>query len=497
MIILIEKTLSPFNRVEGDLDIKLTFDGKKVVDIKIISSLFRGIENILINKKPLDALVITPRVCGICGASHLYASASALDMIYNAEVPENGWVIRNILAISEICQNDLRHHYLYFLIDLTNKKYNKLPFYEDIKNRWGQLVGNSYRKCIVWSKRYTEIYAILGGQWPHGSAIVPGGVTTDPYPNDFIKIKGILKNIISQFIEPVLLGGPLEQFLNTVRNVKDLDQWAHDYPSGDLSRFWIYGQEIGLDRLGRGSDYLISYGHFKAGDEKLYFQSGIYSIIDKTKYQFDQRNLKEYITKSFYEGDNKVGKHPFEGETLPLDPENGKSLGKYTFTKTARYELNGKIIAPEVGALAMMTNADDQLTLSLLDTFGPTVLVRVLARIIRFLKINDILLKEIDRFKFGEPTFKKYNDVKDGRGYGLVEAARGALGHWIEIKNGIIKNYQIVTPTQINMGPEDPYGNLSSAQKAVLGTEVEDVNNPIEVSHIIRSYDACLVCTVH
>ncbi|MEM4086150.1 MAG: nickel-dependent hydrogenase large subunit [Saccharolobus sp.] len=153
---------------------------------------------------------MTPRVCGICGASHLYASASALDMIYNAEVPENGWVIRNILAISEICQNDLRHHYLYFLIDLTNKKYNKLPFYEDIKNRWGQLVGNSYRKCIVWSKRYTEIYAILGGQWSHGSAIVPGGVTTDPYPNDFIKIKDILKNIISQFIEPVLLGGPLE-----------------------------------------------------------------------------------------------------------------------------------------------------------------------------------------------------------------------------------------------------------------------------------------------
>jgi len=499
VIILIEKVLSPFNRVEGDLDVKLRFEGKKVVDVKIISGLFRGIESILINKKPMDALVITPRVCGICGASHLYAAAKALDMIYDAEVPQNGWIIRNILGISEICQNDVRHTYLYFLIDFVNKKYSRFPFYQDIKDRWGPFSGNSYRKCIVWSKRYTEIYAILGGQWPHGSAIVPGGVTTDPYPNDLVKIKGILKNVIREFIEPVILGGPLDQFLSTVKSVKDLDQWSEDYPSGGISNLWSYGKEIGLEKLGYGSEYLMSYGHFRIDDNKFYFSPGIYSILNKNKYSIDHNNIKEFVARSFYvyeKGEN-MGLHPFEGETNPIDPEEAKERGKYTFTKTARYILNGKVVAPEVGALAMLVNSDDKLALSLVENLGPTTLVRVISRLVRFLKLNEILLNEIDRFEFGKPTFKRYNERRDGYGYGLVEAARGALGHWIVIKGGIIRNYQIVTPTQINMGPEDPYGNLSATQKAIIGTEVEDVNNPVEVSHIIRSYDACLVCTVH
>ncbi|SAI84850.1 nickel-dependent hydrogenase large subunit [Saccharolobus solfataricus] len=98
------KIVSPFNRVEGDLDVEVKFKENKVVDAKIVSRLFRGLELILKGKSPLDSLVITPRVCGICGASHLYASTSALDMIFNAEVPRNAIRLRNVMSMAESCQ---------------------------------------------------------------------------------------------------------------------------------------------------------------------------------------------------------------------------------------------------------------------------------------------------------------------------------------------------------------------------------------------------------
>ncbi|WP_255446792.1 nickel-dependent hydrogenase large subunit [Sulfolobus sp. B1] len=148
-------TISPFNRVEGDLDVEVKYEKNKVVDVKFISRLFRGLEIILRNKDPWDALVITPRVCGICGGSHLYSSASALDMIYNAEVPKNAVKIRNVLAMAETCQNDIRHTYLMFLIDSTNRLYEKYEFYPEILKRWTPLVGSSYKEAIRWSKKYT------------------------------------------------------------------------------------------------------------------------------------------------------------------------------------------------------------------------------------------------------------------------------------------------------------------------------------------------------
>lgn len=133
----------------------------------------------------------------------------------------------------------------------------------------------------------------------------------------------------------------------------------------------------------------------------------------------------------------------------------------------------------------------------MVDKIGPSVLSRIIARIIRIIIYNELMINELNNFKFGKPTYKKPNDVIEGKGYGLVEAPRGALGHWIVIKGGKILNYQIVTPTQINMGPEDPLGNKSHLPLALIGTEVSNVDNPIEVYHIVRSHDACMVCNVH
>lgn len=496
------KIISPFNRVEGDLDVEVKFERNKVIDAKIISRLFRGIEIILKGKNPLDALVITPRVCGICGASHLYASASALDMIYNAEVPINAIRLRNVLSMAETCQNDLRHTYFMFLIDVLNNKYRDYANFEEVIRRWAPIQGSSYKECFRWSKKYTEVYAIFGGQWPHGSAIVPGGITADPLPNEIQRAISILLDIKRNYLEKVILGGPIDQFLDTVKSYNDLLQWAGDYKEGDLAKILEFGLEANWHKLGYGSGIMLSYGHLPIEEYvgipgKKYFKPGIYFAKEKEYKEFDQRNVLEFVNSSYYtysKGDQ-AGLHPFEGETNPnLDEKNKK---KYSFTKCFRYKLDGKLIAPEAGALAMLTVSGNPLILDLIDKIGPSVLSRVIARLVRVLIYNELMLQELNSFEFGKPTYKKPSEVKEGMGYGLVEAPRGALGHWVVVKNEKILNYQIVTPTQINMSPEDPLGNKSHMALALIGTEVSDVNNPIEVHHIVRSHDACMVCNVH
>ncbi|BCU68807.1 nickel-dependent hydrogenase large subunit [Stygiolobus caldivivus] len=497
-----EKVISPFNRVEGDLDVKLIYDKNKIVDVKFSSNLFRGIEVILKGKNPLDSLVITPRICGICGASHLYAAVSALEMAYKAEVPFNAVKIRNVMSMAEICQNDVRHTYLMFLIDVTNKRYKDTEFYPEIVKKLSPMIGTSYREAFKWSKKYTEIYAIFGGQWPHGSAMVPGGITADPQQQDIVKAKGIIRQVTKEFWEKTVLGGPLDQFLETVRSLKDLEQWSEDYKEGDISLIYKFGVEMGLDHLGYGSGILMSYGHLpveeysydsELRDLKRRFRGGLYFISSDTLDSIDQRNILEFVNFSHYtysRGDT-AGLHPFEGETVPEISD-----GKYTFTKCFRYRYKGSLVAPEVGALSMMSISASPLITDMVKKKGPSVLARVISRIVRVSLFHKLMEEELDQFVIGKPTYKKVNQ-RDGTGFGLVEAARGALGHWVVIKDGKISNYQIVTPTQINMGPEDPWGNKSHLAKALIGVEVADPRDPIEAYHVIRAQDPCLVCTVH
>ncbi|MEN4053874.1 nickel-dependent hydrogenase large subunit, partial [Sulfurimonas sp. NWX79] len=119
----------PVNRVEGDLDIKVKIENGVIVDAKSIGTLYRGFENILIGKDPLDALVYTPRVCGICSVSHLLASAKTLENLYEVTPPPQAVRLRNLSILSETLQSDLRQHYLMFMVDFAHKFYEEKSFY--------------------------------------------------------------------------------------------------------------------------------------------------------------------------------------------------------------------------------------------------------------------------------------------------------------------------------------------------------------------------------
>nr|WP_198557059.1 nickel-dependent hydrogenase large subunit [Enterovibrio nigricans] len=88
-------------------------------------------------------------------------------------------------------------------------------------------------------------------------------------------------------------------------------------------------------------------------------------------------------------------------------------------------------------------------------------------------------------------------DEVDGKGFGMIQAARGGLGHWISIKEGVIDRYQIITPTAWNASPRDSEGTHGHWEQSVIGLPIDDMENPLMLGHVIRSHDPCLVCTVH
>ncbi|MCB0614073.1 MAG: nickel-dependent hydrogenase large subunit, partial [Phaeodactylibacter sp.] len=138
----------------------------------------------------------------------------------------------------------------------------------------------------------------------------------------------------------------------------------------------------------------------------------------------------------------------------------------------------------------------DPLFGNIMARMGPNVFTRVLARMHEatriYQKIDEWLTQiDLDGEFYIKPT------ERDGIGWGATEAARGALAHWIEIKNGVIENYQIIAPTTFNVGPNDKDGQPGPIESALEGTEIEDPHDPVEVGMVARSFDSCLVCTVH
>jgi hydrogenase large subunit len=133
-----------------------------------------------------------------------------------------------------------------------------------------------------------------------------------------------------------------------------------------------------------------------------------------------------------------------------------------------------------------------------IEKAGPSVFVRQLARLVRSTYLIPAMEQWLEEtVHCHEVFYLDHRKKDDGEGYGLLDAPRGALGHWVKVKDARIQRYQIITPTTWNASPRDANGSRGPFEQAIVGTEIKDLDNPIELDHIIRSFDPCLVCTVH
>ena len=489
----------PLNRVEGDLELRIDIEDDVVTQTRSVGTMYRGFENLMTGRGPMDSLVITPRICGICTTAHLNAAAKALDMAYSAAVPGNAQRLRNVTLMVEQLQNDVRQAVLLFMPDLIHPTYARQPMYDEAFRRYAVLKGETTLQTVEETKRLLEIIAILGGQWPHSSFMVPGGVVSVPVASDIIHCRHILRNF-RKWYEDRILGCTLE-VLGSIHSWGDLQSWLVASPAhhkSDLGFFVRYGKQLGLENLGRGHDTFISCGGpdlpdqtavVADGDQEKLWRSGFYG--PQGLVAMDQRKISEDISSAFFK-DDLPARHPFEGRTVPLDSDTHKE--KYSWAKAPRYD--GR--PAETGPLADMVVSGHPLFIKQVEEKGANVLIRQLARLIRpaiILPAVDQWLAEMAERK--SPFFLDHTKKVTSQGYGLITAPRGFLGHWVTIENGLIGNYQVITPTAWNASPSDVNQVRGPWEEAIVGTLVRDIKNPLEVEHVVRSFDPCLVCSVH
>jgi uptake hydrogenase large subunit len=509
--------ISPLGRVEGDLDLRVTLRDGVVTDAWTEASMFRGFEIILRGKDPQAGLIVTPRICGICGGSHLYKSAYALDTAWKTHMPRNATLVRNIAQACETLLSIPRWFYALFAIDLCNKKYAHLPEYDEVVRRFSPFVGTSFEPGVTLSAKPVEVYAIFGGQWPHSSFMIPGGVMCAPTLSDVTRSISILEYWKREWLEKQWLGCSVEKWMS-LKSWNDMLAWADENDAqrnSDCGLFIRFAQRAGLDTFGQGvGAYLATGTYFQpelyenptvdGRNAALINRAGIYD--GQGFHDFDHLNVREDTAHSFYKGDKSL--HPWQGETDPIDPLEGHKQGKYSWSKSPRYDVPGKGAMPlEVGPLARQVIAGrqgaaghqdyDPLILDAINTVGPSVFVRVMARMHEAPKYFQLARGWLDQLDLHDRFYTKPVELESGRGFGATEAARGSLADWIVLSDGKIENYQVVTPTAWNIGPRDRLGRHGPMEQSFIGAQVQNPSDPIEMGHVARSFDSCLVCTVH
>ena len=423
-------------RIEGEavLDFKTDKSGT-VQDSNIRFLHFRGMEAILEGRNALDALVITPRVCGICGHSHLIATVTMIENIYrNAgvaiRISEKANAIRQITLSCELIQNHIKWLYLVML------------------HESGKMLGEEPSvalKALYVSSQVNQLCALFSGQWPHSSYAIPGGVTCDPTHIEVMQALKILSDV-ERFIKDEVLGCDAEAFeqamrQNTLLNLK-----------GDFGTVLRNFEVLGVLKQGK------SHGRFLVLGETQEI------IVNSQRSEASLLNVSEDCSQTFAEGGN-------------------------TYAKNALY--NGEFF--ETGPLARALVQERTGITALHRLYGDSAVTRITARVDEMVSLSAHVRELLTSLDLSEPSFITPPSIESisGEGIGVIEAPRGSLIHRARIEKGKIVEYSIITPTQWNLG-NGTSTTPGIAQKAMIGAE-----SIAKASLIFRTFDVCSVCTTH
>ena len=413
-------------KIEGEAKLDFSFKDDKIdfVDIEFLQT--RSIEKILEGKHPLDALVINPRVCGICGHAHLIATVQALEDCYDdLQISNKAKIIRELTLNFELIQNHFKWFYLTILPLFGYKQY--------------------VLKATHPSQLMAKAIALFGGQYPHTSYAIVGGVVCDITNMDIIRLEHFIDETIKFFEENVVVANTSD-FL-ACNNVDKLFN-----REGDLPAIFKQVKQNEWTKEGQSYDRFIVFG------QNSYFKKG--------------RSLKTRFNENVHLNGVK------EFENINSYAKNVSYKGKYF----------------EVGPLARAMMNKTPLIKDAHRRYSDSMFSRILARVCeipQLLNHSKELLKQLD---LTEPSYiKPPIDITklDASGESAVEAARGSLIHKVKIKDKIIEKYEIITPTQWNLS-NGTKENLGVSQKAMIGlkdTKFAEI--------VFKSFDVCSVCTTH
>lgn len=460
---LLKAAIDPITRIEGHLGVEIEVDTvggvQQVVDARAMGTLFRGFEVILQGRDPRDAPIITSRICGVCPTAHAKVAALTLDHAFGITPPRAARVLRNLVEGACMLESDLLHFYLLSLPDYIQgpDKGPWLPAW-DTGRRFdaGTMTRfrDHYLQAIEQRRRVHEMAAIFGGKLPHTPAYIAGGFTAVPTADQVQTFRAVLASVTT-FIESV--------YLPDVERLASLHEeyltWGQG--PGNLLSFGVF--ELNAD----GTQKLFPQGRREAGDDA---PSGV-----------NIQAITEEVKHSWY-ADQTDGLHPSAGETVPRYPKPNA----YSWLKAPRYEGH----TYECGPLARMWVAGEYRN-------GISVMDRHRARAREALIIAQAMSTWLDDLPLGTSVYTAHELPDQASGVGLTEAPRGALAHWVDIADGRIARYQVLTPTCWNVSPRDGAGRPGPLEDALIGLPINNIDEPIEALRVIHSFDPCLDCATH
>jgi hydrogenase large subunit len=550
--------VDPITRIEGHLRIEVAIANGQVVDAWSSGTMFRGVELILQGRDPRDAWVFTQRLCGVCTTVHALCSVRAVENALGITIPDNARIIRNLIEGAQFIQDHVIHFYHLHAPDWVDvmsaldadpiatsslaKSISDWPRsepsdFERVRNRvrsfadsgqlgifgnayWGHPAyqlppeGNllalaHYLEALGWQREIIRLHALLGGKNPHPQTYLVGGMSIPVDPASDAAINA-----------------------QTIAQLRALASQARDFVARvylpDLLLLASYYREWAT--IGAGPGNFLSYGDFPAagGDQatQLWLPRGVVvqRALNNPPQSLDHNLVREYVAHSWYaySGGDSRGLHPSSGETQPnytgpqppyefLDTDR-----KYSWLKSPRYNN----LPREVGPLARMVvayaaghsrvrEAIDRALANLGLGHGAlfSTLGRTLARGIETLLIAEQMERWINELEanMNSGNLAIHNPYRwepstwpaEAEGWGSTEAPRGALGHWVRIRNGKICHYQAVVATTWNGSPRDAMGQRGAWEEALIGTPVADPEQPLEILRTVHSFDPCMACAVH
>lgn len=547
--------VDPITRIEGHLRIEVQAENGRINNAWASATQFRGLELVLKGRDPRDAWAFAQRICGVCTVVHAVASLRSVEDALDIKIPAQANLIRNLMLGMQYLHDHVVHFYHLHALDwvdvvsalkadpvaaekiaktMSDWPNNNAVRFKAVQDRvagfvqsgqlgiftngyWGHpayklppevnlIAVSHYLEALDWQRDVVALHAVFGGKNPHPNFIV-GGMASP------INLEARATINADKLTDVNALIVRAQEFVEKV-------YWPDLVAIAGFYKDWA--------AIGGGTGNFLCYGDLPKtpGGEDFYFPRGVVMDKDLSKVvPFDQAGVTEQIHSSWYEysGGNDSALHPWDGETKasytgPKAPyEYLQDEKKYTFMKAPRY--NGKPM--EVGPLARMLvgyaagqpdiKAIVDETLKTLNV-GPEALFSTLGRTaargmesILYARLMRTWYDDlVTRMKGGDTSthngekWEPSTWPKEAKGWGFMEAPRGALGHWVNIKDGKIENYQAVVPSTWNCSPRDKDGVMGPYEAALVDNHpLADPERPIEILRTIHSFDPCLACGVH
>jgi len=551
--------IDPITRIEGHLRVEVEVQDGKVVDAYSSGTMVRLIEEIVKNRDPRDVWAFVGRVCGVCTTVHSLASVRSVEDALGIEIPPNAELVRNLMFCSQYMHDHVVHFYHLHALDwvdvvsatkadplkaseiaqrISNYPKSSPQYFADLQKRlntfiesgqlgifangyWGHpayklppeinLIGVAhYLDALEWQKEIVKVHTIFGGKNPHPNYLV-GGMACAINVDEANAI-----NAERLATEGQLLRQP-KAFVNQVYvpDVLAVAPYYFDWAElgGGLPNYLAYG-DLPTNGYNDPSSFKFPRGAILNRD-----LSKVHEVDPK-----DPSQIQEFVKHSWYsysDGDDK-GKFPWNGETKmnftgPQPPYDYLNVeDKYSWVKTPRWKGNPMEVGPLSRMLVGYALGKEEYTSSVNGVLGKlgvpaealfSTLGRTAARAIETQLVANWALEFYDQLllniKNGDERMAT-NDFwepetwpETAQGVGTTEAPRGALAHWIVIKDKKVDNYQLIVPSTWNSSPRDPKGQRSAYESALIGTPVHDPDQPVEILRTIHSFDPCMACAVH